>query len=245
MSFRHVSSRARLPRASKGAASTHGLAQDLAPNGEPLDAVAPRLVTDTRAWGHANSSLWRDGHFGIDDVFGPIALAGRDVAGQREIRERGERDIVRAADSGFEHAAAPDGNAVILAEIVDAPRRRESAHAAELHIDDAAGAQRNGSLRVLFGMDALVEADRSHELALQFGMAPDIVPAQRLLDHHQIVGFEFAKSGGIFQSVSRIRIRHQPNLGKAPPQARDRLHIVAGLDLDLDALIAGSQFSFH
>src|SRR5205807_2497472 len=76
-------------------------------------------------------------------------------------------------------------------------------------------------------------------------MAPDIVPAEGLLDHHQIVGFEFAKSGGIFQSISRIRIHHQANLGKAPPQARDRLHIVAGLDLDLDALIAGSQFSFH
>ena len=55
-----------------------------------------------------------------DDVALPIALARRDVAGQHEIRQRGERDVVRAADARFEHAAAPDRDAVRLGDIVHA-----------------------------------------------------------------------------------------------------------------------------
>src|SRR5207245_73749 len=222
-----------------------GLTQDLAPHREPVNAFAPGLVTDTGTRGHANGSLRRDGHFGIDDVFGPIALAGGDITGKREVRQGGEGDVMRAADAGFEHAAAPHRNAVIAAEVVDAPRRGESAHTAQLHIDDAAGAQRNGRLRVLFGMDAFIETDRRLELALQFRVAPDIVPAERLLDHHQVVGFEFAQPRRVLESIRGIRVYHQTNLGKTPPQARHRRHIVTRLDLDLDALIAGGQFLVH
>src|SRR5260370_14114090 len=164
------------------------LAQDLAPYRELLDPLAPRLVANAGTGGHANRPLRGDGHFGIDDVFGPVTLAGGDVAGQRKVSQGGESNIVRSADAGFEQAAAPHRNAVIAAEIMDAPRRSKSTHAAQLHINDAAGAQRDGGLGVLFAVDALVEADRRLESALQFHMAPDVVPAERLFDHHQVVG---------------------------------------------------------
>src|SRR5260370_41019530 len=42
-----------------------------------------------------------------------------------------------------------------------------------------------------------------------------------------------------------IRVYHQTNLGKTPPEAGDRLPIVTRLDLELDALIAGGQFLLH
>ena len=97
---------------------------------------------------------------------------------------------------------------------MDAPRRREAAHAPQLHIDNTASAHCDRRLGMFFGMDALVEADRRHELPLQLRMAPDIVPAERLLDHHQVVGFQFAQASRIRQRVCGIRVHHQANFGK-------------------------------
>ena len=64
-------------------------------------------------------ALRRDFDGRRDDVAGPITLAGRNVAGQHESGERRERNVMRAADAGFEHASAPHRNAVGVGEIVN------------------------------------------------------------------------------------------------------------------------------
>ena len=79
----------------------------------------------------------------------PVALAGGNVAGQREIRQRGKRNVVRAADARLEHAAAPHRHVVLLAEIVNALCHFEAADAAQLDIDNFARAQSHGRERVL------------------------------------------------------------------------------------------------
>src|ERR1035441_1064231 len=55
---------------------------------------------------------------GLDDVLFPVAPAGGDVAGQHEIRQAGQGDIVGAPDAGLQHAAAPDRDAGGLGDIV-------------------------------------------------------------------------------------------------------------------------------
>src|SRR6266852_9115919 len=97
---------------------------------------------------------------------------------------------MHAADSGLEHADAPDWNLLRLAQVVDAPRRGVAADAAELDVDDPAGAQLDGRAGVLVGVDAFIEANRSIEFALQFCVAVEVVPAERLRDNHQVIGLE-------------------------------------------------------
>src|SRR3990172_11916478 len=126
------------------------LGQLLPPHGESFDARAPRLVPDPGPGRHADRALLGNSHFGLDDILGPVAAAGRYVAGQREIGQRRKRDVMRAADAGFQHAAAPHRNALVAAEIMNAPRRAVAAHAAQLDIDDAAGALRNRPPCVFF-----------------------------------------------------------------------------------------------
>ncbi len=94
--------------------------EHLAAFGERFDAIEARRVADAGRGGNFYRALRRDFHFRLDDVFGPVAAAGGDVAGQSEIRQRGHGDVVRATDAGFEHAAAPDRDGFLLAEIVDA-----------------------------------------------------------------------------------------------------------------------------
>src|ERR1043166_8148905 len=80
--------------------------------GERFDAICARCETDTRPARHADGSLRGNRHFRLDDVFMPVAPAGGHVAWQNKIRQSGKRDVVRAPDSGFEHAAAPHRNAI-------------------------------------------------------------------------------------------------------------------------------------
>src|SRR4051794_18002560 len=51
-------------------------------NRELLDPLQTRLVADARIARHANGSLRRYGHFGLDNVLIPVAAARGDVAGQ-------------------------------------------------------------------------------------------------------------------------------------------------------------------
>jgi len=88
--------------------------------GDAGDAVEAGSEADAGGLGDFYGALWGDGYFGVDYVFGPITVTGGDVAGEREIGEGGHGDVLRAADTGFEHAAAPDGDGVFLAEIVNA-----------------------------------------------------------------------------------------------------------------------------
>ncbi len=63
---------------------------------------------------------------------------------------------MRTADAGFQHPAAPHGDAVILAEIVNAVRHCVPSNPAQLDIDDLAGAEFDCGACLLFGVDAFI-----------------------------------------------------------------------------------------
>src|SRR5882724_2251054 len=214
-------------------------------NGKFFDEFAARCESDAGSGRHANRALRRHGHFGIDDVFRPIAIACGYVAGQGEIRKRGERDIVRSADAGFEHATAPNGDAALLAKIVDAACDRVAADAAELDVDNLAGAEFHGGARLLLAVNAFIEADRRVEFLLQLDVAVKIVPAERLLNHHEIKAFELFQERPVFKRVSGVSVYHQLDAWEILPQALHLIEILAGLDLDFDPLVAGREFLFH
>src|SRR4029077_16014923 len=98
---------------------------------------------------------------------------------------------------------------------------------------------------VLFGVDTLIEADGSIELALQFGVAENVIPSERLLDHHQVIGFQALEVQPILQPICGIGVDHQTDPRKLQAQPLDRYHVTSWLDLDLDALVAGSQLPFN
>ena len=93
---------------------------------------------------------------------------------------------MRASHARFEHAAAPDGNAVRLSQVVNAQGFAKPADATELDVDDAAGLQPDRLFGVMHGANAFVEADGRVELRLQRRMIDDLVMRQRLLDHHEM-----------------------------------------------------------
>src|SRR5271170_5460922 len=219
--------------------------EHLAAFGERFDAVQARGVADARRGGNVYGAARRDFHFRLDDVFGPIAAAGGKVAGLREIRQRGHSDVMRAADAGFQHASAPHGDGFLLAEIVDAAGGSVAADAAELHIDNFAGADFDGGAGVLDIVDALVQANGSFELALQRGVGIDVVVAQRLFDHDQVEGVEPLQVRRVFQAIGGIGVHHQANARKSFAEGAGGFEVVARLDFYFDALVAGGQFFFH
>src|SRR6202007_1039259 len=126
------------------------------------------LEADAGGGGDLDCAGGRDGYFGSDYVFVPVTLAGGYVAGEGEVGEGGHGDVLGAADAGFEHAAAPDGDGIFLAEIVDTFCLEEAADAAEFDVDDFAGAESDGGFGLLVGVDALVEADGRFEIFFGF-----------------------------------------------------------------------------
>src|SRR5580692_7972727 len=219
--------------------------EHLAAFGERFDAIEARRVTDAGRAGNLYRALRRDFHFRLDDVFAPVAAAGRDVAGQGEVRQRRHGDVVCAADAGFQHASAPDGNGFLLAVIVDAAGGGVSADAAQFQVDDLAGADFDRGAGVLDVVDAFVEADGSVELALQGGMGVDVVVAKGLLDHDQVEGVELFQQRRILQAISGIGVHHQAEAREFFTEGAGGLDIVARLDFYFDALVSGGQFLFH
>src|SRR5262245_14792930 len=129
------------------------LDQPLASHGELLDQIEARSKPHSETIRNANGSLSGHGHFGLDDILGPIAPAGTDVSRKGEVRQRRKCNIMRAPDSGFQHAPAPDRDTAALAKVVDPARRPVATDPAELNIDDPAGAQLNGRGGLFFAVD--------------------------------------------------------------------------------------------
>src|SRR5579872_7232517 len=50
---------------------------------------------------------------------------------------------------------------------------------------------------------------------------------------------------GVSESVSRIGVGHQQNIGKCVAHLADHIDVPAGLDLDLDTLVAGVDFGLN
>src|SRR5579883_1241131 len=95
-------------------------------------------------------------------------------------------DVVSAANAGLEHAAAPDRELTREHQVVDLLGGLVSTNSANLDVDDLARVERDRFPRVVWGVDALVETDRGSDGGLELGMVDDVVPAERLLVHHQV-----------------------------------------------------------
>src|ERR1700731_1839201 len=152
---------------------------------------------------------------------------------------------MRAPHAGSHPPATPDGNTVALAQIVDPPRHGVAADAAKLDVDDLAGAQLDAGACLLFRVNALIQADRRVQLFLQLDVTVDIVPAERLLDHHQVEAFELLEQRPIIRSVGGVGVDHQLDARKILAQAAHQLEVLSRLDFYLDALISGSEFFLH
>src|SRR6267154_5300789 len=159
-------------------------------NRQFMDGVRSRLVSNAWTSGHANRALRRDCHFRLDDIFMPVPHARGHVARQSEIGQRGYRNVVCPPNARFEHPAAPHRYLARLAKIVDLLRHRIPSDTPHLDIDDLARAERDRRFGMLERVDALVETDRRLQLLLHLHVTVKIVPAERLLDHHQMKGVQ-------------------------------------------------------
>src|ERR1017187_6175678 len=118
--------------------------EHLLPHRDAFNEIEIDLVAETGSVAQRNGTVRRGFDGGRDDVLLPVALTGGDVAGEHEVGQAGEGDVVGAPDAGLQHAAAPDRDAGGLGDIVHAFGLAESGDPAELDVDDAAGAQLAG-----------------------------------------------------------------------------------------------------
>ena len=130
------------------------------------------------------------------------------------------------------------------AQVVQPDRFAESADAARLDVDDAAGAGGDRLAGNPHRLDRLVQADRRLQPPLQRRMIGHIVVVERLLDHHQAERVELRQMIGVVDRVRRIRVHHQRDRAEARAQRLDRVHVPSRLDLDLDPAIAGGELAF-
>ena len=82
------------------------------------------------------------------------------------------------------------------------------------------------------------------KLGLQLGVVDDLVVRQRLLDHHQVEFVQTFQTRRVGQRVGGVGVGHQQDVGKALAHLAHHVDVPAGLDLHLDALIAGRQLGF-
>src|SRR3989441_7459265 len=155
-------------------------------DGKAFDQVAADRITNAGPLRNNDCAARSDLDGGIDDVFVPVAAAGGDVAGKGEAGESGKGNIVGAADSGFEHSAAPDGDFFGGAIFLDGAPAGMSADAAEFDVDDAARAQFDRGGSITYVPDRFIQADGRAEALLKFCMRKNVVPPKRLFDHEQI-----------------------------------------------------------
>ena len=83
-----------------------------------LDQVFANAITGSGRVADGNHSRPTDFHLRFDDVFFPIPLGSGHIAGQSEIIECGQCDVVRPPHTRFQHASAPYRNIVFLRDIV-------------------------------------------------------------------------------------------------------------------------------
>src|SRR5438309_9409319 len=153
---------------------------------QAFDEVTLHSETQPRRLGNANGSAARYFHLGLDDVFCPISLASRDVSGQSETRLRRHGDVMSPADARFQHASAPYRDPVLTADIMDLPGAGMPAHTPQLDVDNPAGPQFDCRLCMPRIGDAFIQTNGGVDQRLQFCVAMDLVPLQRLLHHEEV-----------------------------------------------------------
>jgi len=78
-------------------------------------------------------------------------------------------------------------------------------------------------------MNALVQADRGVQLFLQLDVAVEIVPAERLFDHHQVEAFELLEERPVIQCVGGVVSTISLMRGKSWRSRRTGLRSFPGL----------------
>ena len=142
------------------------------------------------------------------------------------------------ADAGLQHAAAPDGHAGVAGGVVDAHGLAVPAHAPDLDVDDAAGAELDRRLRVRFRADRLVEADRGLQRLRELRVRDEVLVVERLLHVVEPERVERAQRVRVRQRVRRIRVHRERDVGKSVAHRGETLRVAAGLDLELDPPVA-------
>jgi hypothetical protein len=56
--------------------------------------------------------------------------------------------------------------------------------------------------------DAFIQANRGGELRLQHGVIDDVVVAERLFDHHQVIFVQAPQAVRVGEGVGGVRIGH-------------------------------------
>ena len=159
------------------------------------------------------------------EVAREVAVGRREIARQRETGQRREREIRRASEPGLEHPAAPRGDTVIAAHVVDARRFEVAADAAGLDAHDRARAELDRLARDARRGDRLVEADRRLDQPRQPGVADEVVVGERLLDEQQVERVERAEVGGVGERVRAVRVDLEGDVTEAVPERGDRLDV--------------------
>src|SRR5262249_20015417 len=121
----------------------------LLPHGDLTDKVVIQVVAEAGLVANPNRASRGCLNRGRDNIARPVALAGGHVSGQRKVGQSRQSDVVRAAYTRFQHAAAPDREARGLRGVVDPFGLSESADASQFDVDDAAGAHADGLLGVV------------------------------------------------------------------------------------------------
>src|SRR5437588_3629216 len=98
--------------------------------GEPVDEIAFHRITESRSRCNRDSAAGAHLHFGLDNVFVPVAATGRNITRQSKPRQCRHGDVVGTPDARLQHASTPDWNGVLAAHVVDTAGLTVAAHAA-------------------------------------------------------------------------------------------------------------------
>src|SRR2546427_10598495 len=223
----------------------------LDPPGPELLALERELADHLLEHGHADTWLGRNAHRAVrlygeglaDDLRREVTRRRGDVAGQTEVRERREMHVVRTADAHLEPPAAPHGQVVGGADVVNALRRGEPPDPAGLDIHDARRTDRDRLPRVLAGVDRFVEADRRLDLALERRVVDEVIVRERLLDHHRPRRIDAFEKLDVAERVRRVRVEHEGQIGEGLAGRLRDLDREARLDLELHALVSAFELA--
>src|SRR5438876_96694 len=91
-------------------------------------------------------------------------------------------------------------------------------------------------------MDAFVQADRSLQEGLQLGMMVQVVPLERLFNHHQVESIKFSQQFRVCETIGGIGVGHQLGLLKLLSHRGDKIEVLTRFDLDFDTLVPVFQF---
>ena len=136
------------------------------------------------------------------------------------------------------HAAAPDRDAAIHAQVVDPTSLEVTADATRLDVDDLRRAERDRVGGGACRHDRFVETHGRRRRLGQLGMADDVLFVEGLFDEQQVELVEPAQVLDVDPRVRRVGIDLERHVGS--DQLADETHrfeVPAGLDLELDAYV--------